>query len=183
MLRSSIAGNKLYQENFGLHAALPHKAFDLLERRFHVTFECFASPFNCYFSQYCSAFPDIDCYFGSRGSFFDFKPKSGSFQANPPFSEEVMLAMANHMISLLDGKFGLATLVSLSPVDLLENLNGSKNVQWCLEHNHPWTANTFGGHPTPAAATAHASEIKFQTTKSSDLVSKFCRVKQPQISR
>lgn len=103
MLRSSIGGTKLCQENFGLHAALPHKAFDLLNRKFRVTFECFASPFNCYFSQYCSAFPDIDCYFGSRGSFFEFRPKSGSFQANPPFSEEVMLAMADHMISLLDG--------------------------------------------------------------------------------
>ena len=105
MLRSSIGGTKLCQENFGLHAALPHKAFDLLNRKFRVTFECFASPFNCYFSQYCSAFPDIDCYFGSRGSFFEFRPKSGSFQANPPFSEEVMLAMADHMISLLNGKF------------------------------------------------------------------------------
>ena len=104
MLRSSIGGTKLCQENFGLHAALPHKAFDLLNRKFRVTFECFASPFNCYFSQYCSAFPDIDCYFGSRGSFFEFRPKSGSFQANPPFSEEVMLAMAEHMISLLNGK-------------------------------------------------------------------------------
>jgi len=102
MLRSSIVGTKLCQENFGLHAALPHKAFHLLHRKFHVSFECFASPFNCYFSQYCSAFPDIDCYFGSRGSFFDFKPKRGSFQANPPFSEEVMLTMADHMISLLE---------------------------------------------------------------------------------
>ena len=104
MLRSSIVGTKLCQENFGLHAALPHKAFHLLHRKFHVSFECFASPFNCYFSQYCSAFPDIDCYFGSRGSFFDFKPKRGSFQANPPFSEEVMLTMADHMISLLEGE-------------------------------------------------------------------------------
>eukprot|EP00116_Pleurobrachia_bachei_P004422 sb/3464684/ len=105
MLRSSMTGGgRLHQENFGLHAALPRKAFDLLNRKFGVTFECFASPLNCYFSQYCSAFPDIDCYFGSRGSFFEFKPKSGSFQANPPFSEEVMMAMADHMISLLEGK-------------------------------------------------------------------------------
>ena len=63
-------------------------------RQFGVTFECFASPFNCYFRQvnnnnnnnknnyititmkifqYCSAFPDIDSYFGSRGPILDFK--------------------------------------------------------------------------------------------------------------
>ena len=105
MLSSSMtAGKMALQDNFGLHAALPRKVFDLLHRNFHVTFECFASPFNCYFKQYCSAFSDTDCYFGSRGSFFELNPKSGSFQANPPFSEEVMQAMANHMILLLDGE-------------------------------------------------------------------------------
>ena len=31
------------------------------------------------------------------------RPKSGAFQANPPFSEEVMSAMADHMIELLNG--------------------------------------------------------------------------------
>ena len=66
-------GHSKLSENFGLHAALPTKAFRLLAEEFHVTFECFASPLNCYYSQYCSAFPDIDCYFGSRGSFFDFR--------------------------------------------------------------------------------------------------------------
>jgi len=102
MLRSSMStGHSKLSENFGLHAALPTKAFRLLAEQFHVTFECFASPLNCYYNQYCSAFPDIDCYFGSRGSFFDFRPQSGAFQANPPFSEEVMSAMADHMIELL----------------------------------------------------------------------------------
>lgn len=116
MLRSTMGSGKMgLQENFGLHAALPRKVFELLHRTFHVTFECFASPFNCYFRQYCSAFPDTDCYFGSRGSFFDLNPKSGSFQANPPFSEEIMLAMANHMISLLDESLGALMFVIFIP--------------------------------------------------------------------
>ena len=104
MLRSSI--NTSYfrgTENYGLHAALPAPTFRLLAEKFNVTFECFASPLNCFYKQFCSAFPDVDCYFGSRGSFFDFKPKSGSFQANPPFSEEVMLGMVHHMDFLLKG--------------------------------------------------------------------------------
>ena len=47
--------------------ALPTPVFDALHKVFQVTFECFASPLNSYFRQYCSAFPDIDSYFGSRG--------------------------------------------------------------------------------------------------------------------
>lgn len=47
--------------------ALPLTVLECLNRHFGVTLECFASPLNCYFRQYCSAFPDIDSYFGSRG--------------------------------------------------------------------------------------------------------------------
>ena len=54
-------------EGFGIQGALPVSVFECLHRVFGVTFECFASPFNCFFKQYCSAFPDTDGYFGSRG--------------------------------------------------------------------------------------------------------------------
>uniref|UniRef100_UPI00398F1DB1 mRNA (2'-O-methyladenosine-N(6)-)-methyltransferase isoform X4 n=1 Tax=Pristiophorus japonicus TaxID=55135 RepID=UPI00398F1DB1 len=55
-------------EGTGLQGALPVAVFESLNKQFGVTFECFASPLNCYFRQYCSAFPDTDGYFGSRGS-------------------------------------------------------------------------------------------------------------------
>lgn len=48
-------------------ASLPTPVFECLHRHFGVSFECFASPFNSYFRQYCSAFADTDAYFGSRG--------------------------------------------------------------------------------------------------------------------
>lgn len=54
-------------EGTGLQGSLPVHVFEALHRLFSVTFECFASPLNCYFRQYCSAFPDTDGYFGSRG--------------------------------------------------------------------------------------------------------------------
>lgn len=54
-------------EGTGLQGSLPVHVFEALHRLFGVTFECFASPLNCYFRQYCSAFPDTDGYFGSRG--------------------------------------------------------------------------------------------------------------------
>ncbi|XP_058802747.1 mRNA (2'-O-methyladenosine-N(6)-)-methyltransferase [Phymastichus coffea] len=88
-------------ESQATQMALPVTVFECLQRSFGVTFECFASPLNCYFRQYCSAFADTDSYFGSRGPFLDFRPISGSFQANPPYCEELMEAMVNHFERLL----------------------------------------------------------------------------------
>uniref|UniRef100_A0A673J195 Phosphorylated CTD-interacting factor 1-like n=1 Tax=Sinocyclocheilus rhinocerous TaxID=307959 RepID=A0A673J195_9TELE len=102
--------NKRYQvmfgsgvnEGSGLQGALPVPVFEALNKQFGVTFECFASPLNCYFKQFCSAFPDIDGFFGSRGPFLSFSPASGSFEANPPFCEELMDAMVKHFEDLLE---------------------------------------------------------------------------------
>lgn len=47
-------------------------------------------------------FADVDAPFGSIGSFFDFHPMTGSFQANPPFVPPLVTAMVAHMRSLLD---------------------------------------------------------------------------------
>jgi len=54
-------------EGQGTQGALPVSVFECLNRMFGVSFECFASPLNCYFKQFCSAFPDTDSCFGSRG--------------------------------------------------------------------------------------------------------------------
>ncbi|XP_074529420.1 mRNA (2'-O-methyladenosine-N(6)-)-methyltransferase isoform X2 [Halichoeres trimaculatus] len=89
-------------EGTGLQGALPVPVFEALNRQFGVSFECFASPLNCYFKQFNSAFPDIDCFFGSRGPFLSFCPVSGSFEANPPFCEELMDAMVTHFEELLE---------------------------------------------------------------------------------
>lgn len=75
--------------------------FECLNRHFGVTFECFGSPMNSYFRQYCSAFIDTDTYFGSRGSFLEFKPISGSFQVNPPYCEELIDATLQHIDRIL----------------------------------------------------------------------------------
>ncbi|KAM4613199.1 mRNA (2'-O-methyladenosine-N(6)-)-methyltransferase isoform 2-T4 [Polymixia lowei] len=89
-------------EGTGLQGALPVPVFEALNKQFGVSFECFASPLNCYFKQFCSAFPDTDGFFGSRGPFLSFSPASGSFEANPPFCEEFMDAMVTHFEDLLE---------------------------------------------------------------------------------
>ena len=94
--------NHQINEGYGMQASLPKAAFKQLNLLFGVTHEAFASPFNCYFRNYCSAFADIDCLFGSSGSFFDFEPIEGSFEANPPFTEEVIERMSIRIESLLN---------------------------------------------------------------------------------
>uniref|UniRef100_A0A182JPY2 WW domain-containing protein n=1 Tax=Anopheles christyi TaxID=43041 RepID=A0A182JPY2_9DIPT len=93
--------NPNQQEPELTQSSLPAVVFECLHHHFNVTFECFASPLNCYFRQYCSAFGDTDSFFGSRGSFLDFKPVSGSFQVNPPYCEELIDASLQHIDRLL----------------------------------------------------------------------------------
>jgi len=90
----------------GMQAALTEEAFGVLHERLGATVECFASPLNCFWRRHCSAFPDIDCAFGSLGSFFSFWPKEGSFQANPPFEACVIKRMAEHIHELLERATG-----------------------------------------------------------------------------
>ena len=85
----------------GFQAALRGPFFEVLSKHFCCAQECFASPLNCRWRSYCSAFADVDAPFGGRRSFFDFEPKLGCFEANPPFTSGVMLRMVAHMSTLL----------------------------------------------------------------------------------
>ena len=62
----------------GYQMALTEDIFDELYKLYGVEHECFASPLNAYFPNYCSLFYDTDKYFGSHGSFFNFFPKQGT---------------------------------------------------------------------------------------------------------
>lgn len=85
----------------GMQCALPEDVFDVLHSHVQSNFECFASPLNCRYSSFCSAFPDTDGAFGGKGSFFDFYPTKGSYEVNPPFIEGIMLASVKHVLDLL----------------------------------------------------------------------------------
>eukprot|EP01066_Platyproteum_vivax_P013244 Platyproteum_vivax@DN6005_c0_g1_i3.p1 len=79
----------------GAQVALVESVFDFLKCHLDVSVECFASPLNCYYSSFYSAFPDIETYFGSMGSFFDQTSlPTGSYALHPPFTEEVINATA-----------------------------------------------------------------------------------------
>jgi len=99
----------------GFQAAAPETVFKFLSSEFGVCHETFASPLNCYFARYNSAFPDTDGYFGSQGSFFDFNPVEGSFQLGTPNVEEVMNKAAHHVQALLENATGPMSFIMFVP--------------------------------------------------------------------
>ena len=100
LMRYNAAAGATYKGG-GMQAALRGECFDVLRDDFGVRMECFASPMNCRFPQFCSAFLDTDRRFGSLGSFFEFRPKWGSYEANPPFDPDFVRRMVEHMEELL----------------------------------------------------------------------------------
>lgn len=89
-------------QGHGFQAACSEHVMALFARRLGVTHECFASPLNCYFPSFCSAFADTDAAFGGQGSFWTWSPDEGvggSFQANPPFVAHIMLRMVDRIDS------------------------------------------------------------------------------------
>jgi len=84
-----------------MHAAAPEKVFVWLREQLGVRCELFASPLNCYFSHFCSAFPDVDAPFGSLGSFFDADfVREGSYEVGPPYTEEVLELTSRRLLQL-----------------------------------------------------------------------------------
>ena len=88
----------------GYQAALGEDAFDVLHEKLGVACECFASPLNARYASFCSAFFDVDRFFGSLGSFFSdgFAPTRGSFEMNPPFVPETMSRAVTKARALLE---------------------------------------------------------------------------------
>jgi hypothetical protein len=81
------------------HCSIPPKLVKFCD----VTTEMFGSPLNTCARQYCSPFPDIESHFGSMGSFFDHRIEfsTGVYLMNPPYDEDIMIAAAHRVISIL----------------------------------------------------------------------------------
>lgn len=98
-----------------MQAAAPEEVFEAMREDFSVCMESFGSPLNCYFQRMGSAFPDIDVYFGSVGSFFRNEPTEGSFETGPPYVKETMDEMALRLDMLLDKSEGPLSFIVFVP--------------------------------------------------------------------
>lgn len=83
--------------NPGYQAAIPVELFNLIANDLKVSHEMFASPLNSTLNSYTSAFYDTDFHFCSKGNIFstymDLAKNGGSFEANPPFTEDHMMML------------------------------------------------------------------------------------------
>ena len=82
--------------------AISNDVKDKIKSILDINFELFASAINCYSDNFSSLFPDIEHYFGSKGSFFSFTPIEGFYLANPPYYTNIIEAMAKHLLKALD---------------------------------------------------------------------------------
>jgi len=117
--------------NSSCQALVPPSVLKSMSKHFGVVHECFASPMNRICSSYNSLFPDVDRYFGSLGSFFDFLPLEGSYQVNPPFWGYSLKMMFDHIFNLLTNsdsdKNALSFLVILKKTqDALQQVSESQ---------------------------------------------------------
>jgi len=105
----------------GYSGGCPAHLFQTFVHHLGTSWELFASPLNFTLPNYLSAYNDTDGPFGSQGSFFRRFPEivksGGSFQLNPPFTEEY-LSIATSMVldALVDVCDSSLTFVYIHPV-------------------------------------------------------------------
>lgn len=115
----------------GLQAGVPGSIMDTLLDKLDCRMECFASPLNCRYETFASAF-DLDVLFGSQSSFFHLSSlPSGCYQANPPFCDGIIGALARKMDILLRNASEPLMFVVFVPA-----WKDSKSYQQLLSHKY-----------------------------------------------
>ena len=91
------------------HSSVPSGVVKFCE----ASVELFGSPFNTCCEQYCSPFVDVEVFFGSLGSFFDFEMGTGVYVMNPPYDEDIMSEAVKRAISALKTSAEITIIVVL----------------------------------------------------------------------
>jgi hypothetical protein len=91
--------------DIGNHAlAVPERVWEVLKHELKVVLEGFSNAANCHEGPFCSPFPELEAPFGAVGNFFAQKFEGGGVvAANPPYINEIMSAMAEHVLTNLEG--------------------------------------------------------------------------------
>jgi len=89
-------------ESYNQQLAVNPEFYNYLKTNYKINFELFASPFNCFFDNYCSLFFDLEKHFNSRGNFRNIRLNQGFYIANPPYDEEIMRKMTLKILKRLE---------------------------------------------------------------------------------
>lgn len=116
--------------------AISKETYDTYVSEFGVTSECMASPLNSSADIFWSAFTDTDCFFGSKGNFFDTSDEEllqgGSFMANGPLLEETLDVLQERILSILEKTTQPTSfLVGFAPWPDSVSYQNLKNSKYC----------------------------------------------------
>lgn len=91
-------------ESYNQQLAVYPDFYNLIQKKYNIQTELFASSLNFSFPKYCSLYYDLEKYFGSQGTFDEYKFVEGKedfYVANPPFDETIMTNMSIKLITNL----------------------------------------------------------------------------------
>jgi phosphorylated CTD-interacting factor 1 len=132
MRYQSLGGSLISMQQSGISK----KTYDTYLFEFGVTKECMASPLNCNADIFWSVFTDTDCFFGSKGNFFDASDEEllqgGSFMANGPLLEETLDLLQERILHILKKtKHPTSFLVGFPPWPDSTSYQNLKNSNYC----------------------------------------------------
>lgn len=106
------------------HSSVPPEVINFIGAKT----ELFGSPLNTMTEQYCSPFADLECMFGSLGSFFTFRFTSGVYFMNPPFDEDLMRAASLRIIEVLSSNVPITVVAVIPAWDVQSQFEFHKKV-------------------------------------------------------
>lgn len=109
-------------------AVLP-SILEKMKNDFNLDFECFASSINSMSNNYCSIYYDIERFFGSKGSFFNFTPISGTYSFNPPYQSELITNGINKLFKYLDYSYADKKILSFIITIPIWDIEGKKQME------------------------------------------------------
>lgn len=102
------------------------------------TLEAFAGSLNSNLKNYCSLFPDIESYFGSKGSFFKYpldKCEYNIIISNPPYITSVMHLYAKKILQYMDTCKNAVSIIVIPDWRSRKEYESDKNIQFTYREN------------------------------------------------
>jgi hypothetical protein len=109
-------------------AVLP-SILEKMNKDFNLDFECFASSINSISNNYCSIYYDIERFFGSKGSFFNFTPISGTYSFNPPYQSELITNGIYKLFKYLDYSYANKKILNFIITIPIWDIEGKKQME------------------------------------------------------
>lgn len=102
------------------------------------TLEAFAGSLNSNLKNYCSLFPDIESYFGSKGSFFKYpldKCEYNIIVSNPPYITSVMHLYAKKILRYMNTCKNAVSIIIIPDWRSEKEYELDKNIQFTYHEN------------------------------------------------